>query len=71
MPHLGDALEEAEANDCAADCAADDATCCVPVRRAAGSAAATAGKKIPSDGSGLSPLGNWERVVDFARGRDG
>ena len=48
MPHLGDTLEEAEANDCAADCAADDATCCVPVRGAAGSAAATAGKKIPA-----------------------
>ena len=43
MPHLGDTLEEAEANDCAADCAADDATCCVPARGAAGSAATTAG----------------------------
>ena len=34
MPHVRDTLEEAEGNACAADCAADDATCCVPARGA-------------------------------------
>ena len=29
MPHPEDTLAEAEANDCAADSAADEATCCL------------------------------------------
>ena len=46
MPHLEDTLEGA--NDCAADCAAAEATCCVPARGAAGSAATT-GEQFDTD----------------------
>ena len=76
MPCLEDTLEEAEANDCAADCAADEATCCLPARGTAGSAAATARKAWEfdadrsSDSSRESTLGNWASVFEFSGGGD-
>ena len=42
-PHLEGTLEEAEANDCAADGATGEAACCAPAKSEAGSAATTAG----------------------------
>ena len=65
MPHLEDTLEEAEANDCTADCAADDATCCVPARGAAGSAATTAGKTSEFNAEGTSDWSGFSELYDF------
>ena len=56
VPHLEDTREEAVANDSAADPAAEEATCCVPARGAADSAATTAGKTWEFDAERSSDL---------------
>ena len=65
MPYLEDTLDEAEANECAADCAADEPACCVPARGAAGSAATTAGKTSKFNAEGTSDWSGFSELYEF------
>ena len=74
MPYLEVTLEEADANDCSADCTTRKAACCAPAEGAADSAAKKVGKASlltgnaegSSDWSGLPPLGNWVSFLAFS-----